>query len=49
LIALKTEQVLSEHHLNGMDCRLVLGQLSVKVGFERIAVVLAERNRGSYV
>ncbi len=28
---------------------LVLGQLSVKVAFERIAVMLGERNWGSYV
>jgi hypothetical protein len=49
LITLETVQVLAVDYLDRVDGRLVLGEVSLEVSFERLAIVPVEGCRGSYV
>jgi hypothetical protein len=49
LIALETVQVLAIDYLDRVDGRLVLGEVSLEVSFEGLAIVPVEGCWGSYV
>lgn len=48
-IALEAEQILPKNHLNRLDDRLKVGELTFKEHFEGLHIILGEGNGSSHV